>query len=211
MADIFELFRKLSSEQQPALSGSVTHLVVGLGNIGNQYDGTLHNVGFALVDYMAKQHGFRTDRIKFKSTCGEAMIGGHRVLFLKPGTYMNLSGQAVVEAAQFYKIPPENIIVISDDVSMTAGKLRIRLSGSHGGHNGLRNILYLLGSDCFPRIKIGVGEKPHPDYDLADWVMTRPKGEEKAAIESAIENAAKAIPLLVAGDSAKAMNLYNTK
>ena len=210
MADIFDLFRKLSTEQ-PAAQGPVTHLVVGLGNIGAQYDGTLHNVGFALVDYMAGSLGVRVDRIKFKSTCGEAMIAGRRVLFLKPGTYMNLSGQAVVEAAQFHKIPPENIIVVSDDVSMAAGRLRIRLQGSHGGHNGLRNIIYLLGSDKFPRIKIGVGEKPHPDYDLADWVMTRPKGEQKAQIEAAIQNAAKAIPLLVSGEADRAMNLYNTK
>ena len=209
MADIFELFRKLSSEQQPALSGSVTHLVVGLGNIGNQYDGTLHNVGFALVDYMAKQHGFRTDRIKFKSTCGEAMIGGHRVLFLKPGTYMNLSGQAVVEAAQFHKIPPENIIVVSDDVSMAAGRLRIRLTGSHGGHNGLRNIIYLLGSDQFPRIKIGVGDKPHPDYDLADWVLGTLKGEERALVDQAIANAEEALDLLVAGEVEMAMSRYS--
>ena len=149
------------------------------------------------------------DRLKFKSLYGFAEIEGKRVLLLKPQTFMNLSGEAVCDAAAFYKIPFENIIVLYDDISLYVGKLRIRRKGSHGGHNGVKNIIYLSGTDVFPRVKIGVGAKPHPDYNLADWVLSRFQKSEKEALEAALANAVGACGLLVQGRTDEAMNRYN--
>ena len=208
MSDIFSLFQKISSSS-PAPTGQVEFIVLGIGNIGAKYDGTRHNVGFDSVNYAAKSLNFKVDKIKYKSQCGEAMIDGHRVLFMKPGTYVNLSGQAAVEAMNFHKVPPEKLIVVCDDVALDTDRLRIRLKGSHGGHNGLKNIIQLLGSDNFPRIKIGVGKKPHPDYDLADWVLSTPRGVDKENIEKSVEDSFKAVSLIVKGETQKAMNLYN--
>ncbi len=209
MADIFDLFRKIETQKGPALSGPVEWIVACLGNPGARYDGTRHNVGFAAADYMSRERGFPIKKLQFQSLCGETMIAGHRVLVQKPSTYMNLSGTAVTEAMRFYKIPIERVLVIHDDVSLEAGRLRIRAKGSDGGHNGLKNIIYLSGKNTFPRIKIGVGKKPHPEYDMADWVLSRPGDEDRAKIEDAIRAADKAVDLIVGGTIEEAMNRFN--
>lgn len=185
-------------------------MIVGLGNPDRKYEFTRHNAGFLCVDMLVQKHGFTVKKLKFRSLLGDAVIGGHRCLILKPQTYMNLSGEAVREAAAFYKIPPERILVLFDDISLDVGKLRIRRKGTDGGHNGVKNIIYHLASDKFPRIKIGVGKKPHPDYDLADWVLSEFKKDEEAPLKSALENACAAVELLLDGETDKAMNLYNS-
>ncbi|HJB97297.1 MAG TPA: aminoacyl-tRNA hydrolase [Candidatus Acutalibacter pullicola] len=191
--------------------GPVEFLLVGLGNPGKQYENTRHNAGFMAVDRIAeKQHAAPLKRIKFKGTVGECSLGGKRVLLLKPSTYMNLSGQSVTEAMAFYKLPPEKVLVLFDDINLEPGKLRIRRKGSDGGHNGMKNIIYLSGSDQFPRIKLGVGKKPHPDYNLADWVLSRFTEQEQKDLSLALENAAAAAELIVRGDIDRAMNLYNS-
>ena len=210
MADIFELFERIKKKDFASVpAGPVEWIVACLGNPGSQYDGTRHNVGFAAADYCARERGFSIQKLKFQALCGECMIGGKKVLFLKPSTYMNLSGQSVVAAMQFHKVPIERAIVIHDDVSMAPGRLRIRKKGSAGGHNGLKNIIYLTGKDTFPRIKIAVGEKPHPDYDMADWVLSRPNDEDRKLIENAIINANKALDLIIADDIDGAMSRFN--
>ena len=190
--------------------GPVDFMIVGLGNPGKQYENTRHNAGFLAVDTIAQKHHTDIKRIKFKGLVGECSLGGKKVLLLKPGTYMNLSGQSVTEAMRFYKLKPEQVLVLFDDINLEPGKLRIRRKGSDGGHNGMKNILYLSGSDQFPRIKLGVGKKPRPDYDLADWVLSRFTGEEQKALDTALENAAAAAELIVKGDVDRAMNLYNS-
>lgn len=185
-------------------------MIVGLGNPDKKYAFTRHNAGFLCVDMLAEKHGFTVKKLKFRSLLGDAVLGGHRCLILKPQTYMNLSGEAVREAAAFYKIPPERILVLFDDISLDVGKLRIRRKGTDGGHNGIKNIIYHLASDQFPRIKIGVGKKPHPDYDLADWVLSEFKKDEEAPLKSALENACSAVELLLDGKIDQAMNLYNS-
>ncbi|MBR6736073.1 MAG: aminoacyl-tRNA hydrolase [Oscillospiraceae bacterium] len=210
MADIFELFERIKKKDSATVpAGPVEWIVACLGNPGSQYDGTRHNVGFAAADYAARERGFSIQKLKFQALCGECMIGGKKVLFLKPSTYMNLSGQSVVAAMQFHKVPIERVIVIHDDVSMAPGRLRIRKKGSAGGHNGLKNIIYLTGKDTFPRIKVGVGEKPHPDYDMADWVLSRPNDEDRKLIENAVINANKALDLIIADDIDGAMSRFN--
>lgn len=180
MADIFDLFKKIAKKEEESPS-PITHLVVGLGNPGDKYFNTRHNAGFLCIDYIAQTVGARIDRSRFHALCGEAQIGAHRVLLMKPQTLMNRSGLAVGEAAAFYKIAPENVIVLSDDITQSPGKLRVRRKGSAGGHNGLKDIIEHLASDNFPRIRIGVGEKPHPDYDLAAWVLSDfTKSEQEA-------------------------------
>lgn len=186
------------------------YLIVGLGNPGRQYEATRHNAGFICLDLFAEQHGIKIDRLKFKSLMGEGRIGGHRCLFLKPQTFMNLSGEAVRDAAEFYKIKPENIIVIFDDISLEPGKVRIRRKGSDGGHNGMKNIIYHIKSDAIPRIKVGVGAKPNPEYDLADWVLSRFSKDEAEKIKAAAEKAATAIELMVDGDIDGAMSRVNS-
>lgn len=190
--------------------GAPEFMIVGLGNPDKKYEFTRHNAGFLCVDMLAEKHGFTVKKLKFHSLLGDAVLGGHRCLILKPQTYMNLSGEAVREAAAFYKIPPERILVLFDDISLDVGKLRIRRKGTDGGHNGVKNIIYHLANDQFPRIKIGVGKKPHPDYDLADWVLSEFKKEEEAPLKSALENACAAVELLLDGEIDKAMNLYNS-
>ena len=209
MADLFTLFKQIAQDRAPAPAGPVEWIVAGLGNPGAKYENTRHNVGFLSLDRMAEKLGFRIDRLRFQSLTGEAMIEGRRVLFLKPATFMNLSGQAVVEAMNLYKVPVERVIVIHDDVSLSPGRLRIRQKGSDGGHNGLKNIIYLTGKNTFPRIKIGVGEKPHPDYDMADWVLGVPDAGDRKLIEQAIDKCGGIVPLLVAGRLDEAMNRYN--
>ncbi len=208
MTDIFALFDKIKSTPTP--SGAVTHLVVGLGNPGADYTGTRHNIGFAALDTLASRTGARVTSAKFSALVGDAVIGGVHALLMKPQTYMNLSGEAVSAAAAFYKIPAENIIVICDDVNFDIGHLRIRRGGSHGGHNGLRNIEERLGATAYPRIKIGVGKKPHPDYNLADWVLGRFPKEAGDTLAQVCARAADAVELMLGGKTDEAMNRYST-
>ena len=190
-------------------SGGAAWLIVGLGNPGEKYENTRHNVGFQVIDELAERQGKPVQRLKFKALTGLLTIGGEKALVMKPVTYMNLSGEAVRPAADFYKLPPERILVISDDVALAAGRLRIRAKGSAGGHNGLKSIIQHLGTDQFPRVKIGVGEKPHPDYDMADWVLSKFTGEDLKTITAAVERAAKAVECLIAEGPDKAMNRFN--
>ena len=187
----------------------VTWLVVGLGNPGDQYENTRHNAGFRVVDELADRGDFPVQRLKFHALTNTAVIGGQGVLVMKPVTYMNLSGEAVGEAARFYKLPPDHVLVISDDVDLPLGKLRLRKGGSAGGHNGLKSIIQHLGTDQFPRVKIGVGEKPHPDYDMADWVLSKFTGEDLKTITEAVKRAADAAACVVKDGPDKAMNRFN--
>lgn len=187
----------------------VSWLVVGLGNPGAKYENTRHNVGFMTADALAGRNGEPIRRVKYHALTSEAVIGGQSVLLMKPTTFMNLSGQAVSEAARFYKIPADHVLVISDDVDLPLGKIRIRKSGSAGGHNGLKNIIQHLGTDQFPRIRVGVGQKPHPDYDLADWVLGKFVGEDKKTMDAAIKRAADAVECLLADGPDTAMNRFN--
>ena len=184
-------------------------IIAGLGNPGVQYENTRHNAGFLCVDLLSEQHRIPVKKIKFKSLTGDGKIGNTRCLLLKPQTFMNNSGEAVRDTMAFYKLPPERVILIFDDVSLPPGCIRIRPSGSDGGHKGLKSIFYLTGSDRFPRIKIGVGEKPRPEMALTDWVVSRFKAEELPVIREALERACKAAALLVEEETDKAMNLYN--
>ena len=184
-------------------------LICGLGNPDARYAGTRHNAGFDALDHLAEKWNTEITKSKFKGLYGQATVDGKKVILLKPMTYMNLSGEAVGEAARFYKIPADHVLVISDDVSLPIGKLRIRKGGSAGGHNGLKNIIQHLGTDQFPRVKVGVGEKPHPDYDMADWVLSKFVGEDLKTITAAIEKAGKAVECLIAEGPDKAMNKFN--
>ena len=190
-------------------SSGVEWLVVGLGNHGDKYENTRHNVGFLTIDHIAEEQRVPVQKLKYRALTNTVELGGAKVLLMKPVTYMNLSGEAVGEAARFYKIPPERVLVISDDVSLPIGKLRIRKGGSAGGHNGLKSIIQHLGTDQFPRIKIGVGEKPHPDYDMADWVLSKFTGEDLKTIQAAVKKAADAVACYVEHGPDKAMNRFN--
>lgn len=191
-------------------SSSIEYMVVGLGNPDKKYDNTRHNTGFICLDRVAEKFGANVSRIKYKSLVGEGSVSGKKVLFMKPQTYMNLSGQAVVEAMNFYKIPAENVVLIFDDISLDVGKMRIRRKGSDGGQNGVKNIIYLSGKDTFPRIKVGIGKKPHPDYDLAAWVLSKFKGDEIKQIDKMAENCCQAVELIINGNIDRAMNLFNS-
>ena len=184
-------------------------LVVGLGNPGDQYENTRHNAGFQVIDALADRGNFPVQRLKFHALTNTATVGGQGVLVMKPVTYMNLSGQAVGEAARFYKISPDHVLVISDDVDLPLGKLRIRKGGSAGGHNGLKSIIQHLGTDQFPRLKVGVGGKPHPDYDMADWVLGKLQGEDKKIMDDAAVRAAQAVECLLSQGIYWAMNQFN--
>ena len=210
MANIFDLFKKIEKgENTPA--GPVTHLIVGLGNPGAEYALTRHNAGFLALDRFAERLGVRIDRARFRALVGEASLAGHHILLLKPQTFMNLSGESVREAATFYKIPPENVIVISDDVNFDVGRLRVRAKGSDGGHNGIKNIIYQLQSDGFPRVRVGVGVKPHPDYDLANWVLSPFTKEEAERLAASFDRIFEGIELILGGDLPAAMQLCNGK
>lgn len=184
-------------------------LVVGLGNPGLQYENTRHNAGFMAADLFAKQNSFEFNKNKNEALCGECKIGASRILVIKPQTYMNNSGRAVSKIAAFYKIPADRIIVMLDDITLDVGKIRMRRKGSHGGHNGIKDIIELLGTDDIMRIKIGVGKKPHPDYDLVDWVLGRFPKEQTADLEKAIEKTTAAIGEIIARGIDSAMNKYN--
>ncbi len=190
-------------------NSNIDYLIVGLGNPGRQYENTRHNAGFIALDYLADELNAKVNRIKFKSTIGEATLSGHRCLLMKPSTFMNLSGQAVTEAMRFYKLPPEKVIILCDDINLDVGNIRIRRKGSDGGQNGVKNIIYLSGSDAFPRVKIGIGKKPHPDYDLKDWVLSRFTDKDKIVLKDTLPKIVDAVRLIVNEDIDKAMNLYN--
>ena len=190
-------------------SGGASWLIVGLGNPGEQYENTRHNVGFRVVEELAERQNAPIQRLKFKALTNLLTVGGEKALVMKPVTYMNLSGEAVRPAADFYKIPPERILVISDDTALDVGKLRVRRGGSAGGHNGLKSIIQHLGTDQFPRIRVGVGKKPRPDYDLADWVLGKFQGEDKKAVDAAVKRAADAVECLVQYGPDQAMNRFN--
>ena len=191
-------------------SGNVDFLIVGLGNPGKKYETTRHNAGFMCIDKFSQEENVDVKKVKFHALIGECYIDSNKVIVMKPQTMMNNSGQARKECAQFYKIPNENIIVIYDDISLEPGKLRIRRKGSAGGHNGIKSIIAHLGSENFPRVKIGVGAKPHPDYDLVDWVLgSFPKNDLKL-IDESCENAYNAIKIIMRGDIDGAMSKYNS-
>lgn len=187
---------------------SIDYIVVGLGNPGSKYQNTRHNIGFEALDYIADKNNVSVTKAKFSALYGVWETDGKKIMLLKPQTFMNLSGEAVVQAAKFYKVPAENIIVIFDDISLDVGKMRIRQKGSAGGHNGIKSIIAHMGQD-FPRIKMGVGQKPHPDYDLADWVLGKFTDADKKILSERFEDVHKAVKLMADGDVQKAMNLYN--
>ena len=187
----------------------VSWLIVGLGNPGEKYDNTRHNAGFAVADELARRGGFDLRRVKFKALTAAAQVGGQGALVMKPTTYMNLSGEAVGDAARFYKLSPDHVLVISDDVDLPLGKLRLRTGGSAGGHNGLKSIIQHLGTDQFPRLKVGVGGKPHPDYDLADWVLGKLTGEDKKVMDETVKRAADAVECFLKDGPQKAMSQFN--
>lgn len=189
--------------------GGVSWLIVFLGNPGLKYNGTRHNAGFMAADAMEKKLGVSINKLRFRALTQTADIAGQKVMLMKPQTYMNLSGDAVIQAARFYKIPPERVIVVSDETSLPIGKLRIRRSGSAGGHNGLKSIIAQLGTDKFPRIRLGVGAPPHPDYDMADWVLGAFKGQDAADMEQLAKTAADAAECYIAEGPDRAMNKFN--
>lgn len=191
--------------------GPIEYMIVGLGNPGRQYESTRHNAGAIALDYLAGQENIQVKRLKFQSLCGDGGIRGKRVLLLKPATFMNRSGEAVRDAMAFYKIPPQRVIVLLDDITLPVGAMRIRRSGSSGGQKGMENILYLTGSDEFPRIKIGVGHKPHPDMDLADWVLSRFSPAEAKALEALLPDVREGLELILEGSIEEAMNKYNIR
>lgn len=191
-------------------TGGVEWILCCLGNPGREYEHTRHNVGFAAADRLAEREGVPIKRIRFKALTGTADFGGHKVLVMKPNTYMNLSGVALQEAAAFYKVPPERCLVISDDVTLDPGRIRLRREGSAGGHNGLKSIINMLGTQQFPRIKIGVGKKPHPDYDLADWVLGKFPAGERETMAQAADKACDAAICVITQGMDTAMNRYNS-
>lgn len=210
MANIFDLFKQISTERS-ASAAPVEYILVGLGNPGLQYEKTRHNAGFILIDALAKKYSVRPDRAKYKSLTAEANIGGKRVLLMKPQTFMNLSGEAVGEAARFFKLDASHVIVLSDDISLDVGKLRVRRKGSAGGHNGLKSINEHLNTEEYPRIKIGVGQKPHPEYDLASWVLSNFSDEEYKTLTELEDTVAAGVEKIILGDIDGAMQICNKK
>lgn len=190
-------------------SGGIQWLIVGLGNPGEKYARTRHNLGFLALDLLAERQKLKVNRIKYKALVAETEFGGARCLLMKPQTYMNLSGESVGEAARFYKIPADHVVVISDDISLPVGKLRIRTGGSAGGHNGLKNIIQHLGTDQFPRIKVGVGAPGQAGYDVVDWVIGRPMGEDQKVLMEALDRAGDAAEVLISQGPDRAMNRFN--
>ena len=187
------------------------YIIVGLGNPGKKYEHTRHNMGFLALDLLADKYGIKVDRLKFKALTGEGRIEGKKVLLVKPQTYMNLSGEAVGQAARFYKIPADHVLVVSDDITLPIGAMRIRTKGSAGGHNGLKNIISVLGTEEFPRIRLGVGSPPHPDYDTVDWVLSVFRDQDAVDMAEAASRAADAVECFITQGPEKAMNLYSQK
>lgn len=206
---IFDLFKQIES-QNTAVTGPPAYIIAGLGNIGEKYHNTRHNAGFIMIDAFAQKYGAQFGKHQFKANTAMAEVGGVRVLLMKPDTFMNLSGQAVTEAMQFYQIPPERVIVVYDDINLNVGELRIRKKGSDGGHNGMKNIIYLSGADTFPRIRVGIGKKPHPDYDLAAWVLSAFSPEELQTLAETAETVCEALPMMLQDQTDLAMSRYNS-
>ncbi len=206
MSNIFDLFKKIEQKRD---TGPVEYIIAGLGNPGREYERTRHNIGFLTVDFIAERAGVKMDRAKFHALVGEAQIGGVRTLLMKPETFMNNSGAAIAEAAAFYKIPPEKILVLHDEISFEPGLLRIRRKGSAGGHNGLKSIISHIGSEEFPRIKIGVGKKPSPEYDLADWVLGKLPEGDLGLIKTRFTDMERAAELIVSGKIEDAMARFS--
>ena len=202
--DIFDLFKKIESSGTSA-AAPIEFLIAGLGNPGKEYERTRHNAGFVAVDAIAESLGVKIDRAKFRALIAEVILGGKRGLLMKPQTFMNLSGAAIAEAASFYKISPERVLVLVDDISLAPGQMRIRRKGSAGGHNGLKSIIAELGSQEFPRIKLGVGQKPSPDHDLVNWVLGKLPEEDNKAFLSILDDVAASATLIVKGDIETAM------
>ena len=190
-------------------AGVVSWIVVFLGNPGRKYEDSRHNVGFRTGDALAEKLGVKINRSRFRALTAQGKIGGQTVLLMKPQTYMNLSGDAAGEAMRFYKVPLDHVLTVSDDVSLPVGKLRVRRGGSAGGHNGLKDIIAKCGGDGFPRVKIGVGEKPHPDYDMADWVLASFKNQDAADMAAAAKRAAQAVESYITDGPDKTMNKFN--
>lgn len=209
MPTLDELFAMIASKKEPAPTGPVEYIIIGLGNPGPKYEGTRHNVGFMALDLLAQTLGVKVERLKFQSLTGDAVIAGKRVLLMKPHTFMNLSGQAVRDAAAFHKVPMDKVLVVVDDISLPVGSLRIRKKGSDGGHNGLKNIIYLTGRDDFPRVKVGVGQKPHPDYDLVDWVLGKFPPEDGKVICDLLRDIPPICELFAEGKLEQAISKYN--
>ncbi len=187
----------------------VSWIVVFLGNPGTKYNGTRHNAGFMACDAVERDLGVSVNKMRFKALTATVSIGGEKVLLMKPQTYMNLSGEAVIQAVKFYKVPADRVIVISDETALPIGKMRIRKSGSAGGHNGLKNIILHLGTDAFPRIRMGVGSAPHPDYDMADWVLSVFRNQDAADMAELAKRVSEAIRCYITDGADKAMNIYN--
>lgn len=204
---IFDVFDKISQSQ--TTTGQPEYIIAGLGNPGMQYDNTRHNAGFNVIDMLAKQYNTEINRLRFKGKTAELTIEGIKCLLLKPTTYINNSGESIVQAMEFYKLDVDKLIVVCDDISLDCGKIRIRRKGSHGGHNGLRSIIDLTGRDDFQRIKVGVGKKPHPDYDLAKWVLGKFNSDDTEKMKISAENACESIKLMIQGKTDEAMNKYN--
>lgn len=206
---VFDIFKQLDAQKAQQPSGPVQYIVCGLGNPGTQYENTRHNAGFMAIDTIAEKIGADVKKLKFKSLTADVTLGGVRCLLMKPSTFMNNSGEAVAEAMNFYKLTPDKLLIIYDDISLDVGRLRIRQKGSDGGHNGIKSIILHTNSDKFLRIRIGVGAKPHPDYDLADWVLSGFPKEQAEALEQSLSNAASAAELMVQGKINEAMNKFN--
>ena len=207
MGNIFDIFNRLEKERE-ALP-PVSFLLVGLGNPGQKYERTRHNAGFIAAEYIAAKCGVRIDRSKDHALISEITLGGARGIIMKPETFMNNSGVAVSEAARFYNIPPERIIVLHDEISFDPGIFRIRRKGSAGGHNGLKSIIEHIGSQDFPRLKLGVGQKPNPEYDLADWVLGKFPEDDLAKLRARLDDVYSAVELIIKGDIDTAMNRYS--
>lgn len=206
MSNIFDLFKKIEKETDTT---PVSFIIAGLGNPGAQYAKTRHNVGFVAIDYIAEKLGVRIDRAKFHALVAEVKIGNASVLLMKPETFMNNSGVAIGEAAAFYKIAPDHVIVLHDEISFEPGIIRIRRKGSAGGHNGLKSIIAHLASEDFPRVKIGVGKKPTPEYDLADWVLGKMPKDASDAVQKRNEDILGAVRFITEGKIDEAMQRYS--
>lgn len=211
MSNIFDIFNKLDKQREAARAQPITHLIVGLGNPGKEYATTRHNAGFLCLDEGCRRWSATTDRAKYKALVGEATVAGARCLLMRPQTMMNASGLAVAEAAHFYHIEPSHIIVISDDINLPVGGMRVRAHGSDGGQRGIRSIIAELGSDQFPRVRIGVGAKPHPDFDLAAWVLSNFSQPDLHVLEELFPIACQGVEHLVRGEVDRAMQVCNRK
>ncbi len=211
MAGIFDIFKSIENERKSVPVGAPEFVVAMLGNPGREYLRTRHNAGFMCAEYYSEKNNVKIDRVKFKSLTAEVIMGGKKTLLLLPQTFMNNSGEAVRDAMDYYKLDMKTqFLVIYDDIYLDVGKLRIREKGSAGGHNGIKSIIAHLGSDNFPRIKLGIGKKPHPEYDLADWVLSNFPKNDIPLMRNALDNGLAALRLMIKGDTEGAMSKYNS-